>query len=219
MRRKGVTDVMTSIIVDLIIIGLIMIFYFLLQVGYLDIHTIVKEAGVERHVLDLAQALLSYDKLIYTEGGRHRGIFVKEKLDEQFTGSVEFTYNEVTGEIIYEKTSDIPKELGYPNSDIRLYVKDLETGKEWTISYNGPFTLEGIRAVKDFNCIISKIRMDITMIFRTPVGNPWEIIDIYSCLQSSASSYGSAKRTFPVAIKDGENIHSGILKVAIYEWW
>ena len=211
--NKALADTLATVIVDLIVIGLIVIFYLLLQIGQLDIHTMVKEAGVERHTLNLGQALLSYDKLVYIEDDAdytyiHRGVLAKEKLDAQFAGDS----SSATG-------SSIATELGYPDSDIRLYVKDFETGEEWALSYNGPFSAEGTRLVSDLTCLAGKIKIDITMIFRSPIGNPWEYLDVQSCMTSDASSYGSGVKSFPVAIKDGSEIHNGILEVAVWEWW
>lgn len=207
-----------TLIVDVIIIGLLAIFYFVYATKYYDIHTIVIEGGVERHTLDMGQVLLSYSKLIYIENDPdihytrfYRGVFVKENLDKNLCTSpgTEACFN--------KDASDIPKELGYPNSAILLYVKDFQTGRQWILPYTGPSGTSGL--VKDFGCLESKTRTGIDMLFRIPPISPWETYDVMSCLSSDASSYGGAVRSFPVAIKDGNSVHAGVLRITIFEWW
>jgi hypothetical protein len=114
--------------------------------------------------------------------------------------------------------SDLTREIGYPNAAIALYVKDFVTGDEWNLAYSGPSDISTNRLVSGVNCLVSKIKLDITILFRIPP-TPWETFDFVSCVSSDMSSYGSAVRSFPVAIKDGNSVHAGVIKVAIYELW
>ncbi len=208
-RSKGIGDLVPYAIMALLIIGVVVIFYILMMTKFLDIRTIVMEAGVERHTLNLAQVLLSYDKLVYVEEDYfsiHRGIFVKEKLDEQFKDGSELT-----------------NELGYPDSVILLYVKDFDANKEWALRYKGPFNLEGSKAASFIECLNEKTEFDVILLFQmilSPISHvgPWDYYTIAECTSSFASDYGTSVRRFPVAIKDGNEIHAGILVVTIDEW-
>lgn len=210
--KKGVTDLIPYVILVLIVLGLILIYYIRTEIGQMDIHVMILEAGAERRVLNLGQALLSYDKLVYIEeveaGDRaniHRGIFESGKIDIQF-----------------KEDSDLTAEFGYPDTFIAIYLKDVETGEDWMLSFNGPFD-KALGSEDVMTCIMSKTKIDISMLFRWPSGSPWEIPDIVSCLTSEFSSYGTAVRYFPVAIRyedsSGVHVNQGVLKVAIYEWW
>lgn len=204
VSNRGVSTVVITMIVTLIVLGLTVGVYILWLSKYLDIHEMVREAGVERHTLNLGQVLLSSDKLAYQDDiFTHRGIFVREKIVSQLQGGSELT-----------------EEVGYPNSIIVIGVEDFETNEKWDVTTYGSFSVEGLKLSDLITCLVSKLRIDFSMIFRRGPGAPfWETYDVRSCLRAEMSDYGSAVRSFPIAIKDGDDIHSGRLVVTVNEWW
>lgn len=207
---KGISMVVAVMVAALIGIGIMAAIHYIRSMAFWDVHVMVVEAGVERHAINLAQVLLSSDKLnveFPTEKSiPYRGIFDKEKIEQQFV-----------------KGSELSKEIGYPNSMAIIGVEDLDTGELWTLGIGGPVTIEGLKITSFLDCLISKIKIDHTIFFRVGFvpGFPsfWENYDVVSCIVSEASNYGAVVRYFPVAIKSGDEVHLGKLAVTVMEFW
>ncbi len=65
--RKGIATWIPLVLTALTAIGAVALLYFLLFARYFDIQAIIQSAEVQRHTINMAQVLLSSDKLVYEE--------------------------------------------------------------------------------------------------------------------------------------------------------
>lgn len=133
----------------------------------------------ENKAIIFANSLLSDSKLVYSdEIANYRGIFAVEKLDS-----------------LHDKKTKLS--LFYPETDIRVVVKDLDEGKSWA------FHVEDSESekIKDFLACIGE--EDILEPLQSCVPNRYSHI-----LESG----------FPVAIRYSDGVvHPGIMKVTVVE--
>lgn len=216
-KSKGISTVMIYGFLTLLVIALIIMLYFLFIGRYFELHAIVVSSEVERHTIDLAQVLLSSDRLCYSDNDQiHRGVFEESKLDIQLIDG-----------------SELSQEIGYPNSILIIGIVDVDTGDEWSMKIYGPFSIEGLHATEFIKCLSTKVKIDAGTIFRMgpcvvipPFFQPiclalsfWEYYDIGACLEAGISRYGTHKRHFPIGIKTGNDVHMGLLAITIMELW
>lgn len=202
LSRKGISMVVVGIVGVLIFIALMIVLVVIWFSEYLDIHEMVVESTVEGHALNLGQVILASPRLAYQDGiFVHRGIFEKNKIEEQLNPGSELT-----------------SEVGYPNSIIVIGVKDFENPDQtWQVKFKGRWSLSGTKTYTFLNCLWEQIEIEPRMIFKPTIF--WDIYDVAGCIQAEVSNYGTATRVFPVAIKDGDDIHSGALYVTVQEAW
>lgn len=195
MSKKGLELVTTGQIGAIVVLAIVVILILFFYQNYVNLSTIVNEFAVERHAVTLANVILSYEKLAEIEGATlNRAVFDINKLDA--IKSEEF-------------------QLGFPNSVAFVGVEDLDTGQKWLFNIQGP---TNIPALTSFNDCFSKIKIDISIVFRLPPGNPWTWPDLVSCFVSKISRQGSSTVSYPIIIRDGESIHTGRLIVTLMEF-
>lgn len=218
--RKGIATWIAQMLTALVAIGSVAFLYFLLFGRYFEIEAIIISAEAQRHVINMAQVLLSSDKLVYEEdfswvGGAntkrfHRAVFDKNKLDEQLINEAYFnTYQSTT------KDSEIRREVSYPNTATNIIVYDIDSGTRWILSFSGDEVqdIEGL-----FDCLYKNIDKSF---FGLP--GPFNIFILWDgwqyteCVAEYESKIGVFEKDFPVLIKDGEEMHAGRLLIRIME--
>lgn len=203
MRNKGISTTMTYIFTALLTLGLTALFWFLLLGYYIDVEAAVVSAEVERHNINLAQVLISSPRIAYSDGEKiYRGILDWEKVNNQLTSG-----------------SELLNEIGYPNSIMVISVRNLDTDESKSVSYLGSFPLRGFIWENFLECLQDKVKIRLDMIFRIPPGSPWYPSDIDVCAGTEASKYGTEVRTFPISIRKDNEVHPGILQIALMEVW
>jgi len=218
--RKGMATSIAQVLTALAAIGVIAFLYFLMYGKYFELHTIVMSNEAKRHVIDMAQVLLSSDKLVYEEdfGGLesnkikrfHRAIFDREKLDEQLINEYYFiSQGTVT------KDSEIRREVSYPNAATKIIVYDMESGTRWILSFGGP-GLEGVEQF--FICLYNNIDENF---FGYPkpynIFRLWDWWQAKECFDTYETKIGVFQKDFPVLIKEGEELHAGRLFIRVME--
>ena len=213
--RKGIATWIAQTLTALVAIGAVAFLYFLMYGRYFELHSIVRSNEAKRHVINMAQVLLSSDKLVYEEeaGGMkrfYRGVFDRGKLDEQLVDEDYFsTYSSVT------KDSEIRREVSYPNSATQIIVYDMDSGERWVLSFGGP-GLEGVGEF--FTCLYNNIDKNF---FGLP--KPYNIFILWDfwqgkeCFDTYETKIGVFEKDFPVLINDNGIMHVGRLFVRIME--
>ena len=229
--RKGVALSITKALMLLISIGFLVILIGLALGKYIETHSIIEGAEVERHVIILGNLYLSSGRLAVTDGNNiKRGVFDKEKLDKELINRGNFwDYLRLL------ETSDLFKEVSYPGSLITLGVSDLESSNSWFMLGRGYSTAGADKSVViDFaKCLLQKIKIDLNTPLRmlsiggfVPVAGPggisrlpslWDQQDFDGCTQAAGGKIGSSTKAFPVAIKDGNDVHIGIMTITLAE--
>jgi hypothetical protein len=205
--KKGIAKWIADVLAAFVAIGITAFLYFLLIGRYFDIQGVVVSSEAQRHTIGMAQILLSSDKLVYEESfgngmkRYYRGIFDKDKLDEQMISKQDET-----------KESELAKEISYPNTATQIVVTDISSSSNWVLSFNGPnFEGEG-----NFQtCMWDSIDWNILVWpFNIPAG-PWNMWDIATCALTYTTKVGVFEKDFPVLIKVGDELHAGRLFVRI----
>ena len=162
-NHKG-SILITSIIVGLLAVGAIAFLIYTFISKLYEMHTVTLEYETERHAINLANVLMSSDKLAYEQNGKiYRGILNASKLNDTMYNRSEFL-SDISGKL--KKLKDIG--IGYPNSYMIVEVIDLNTCKKnnecdgWVVSLKGPNTL-GINTKEFVNCLGSKITQQNTI--------------------------------------------------------
>jgi len=212
LGKKGIAMWILYMLTALFAIGLIAFFYFLLIGRYFDIHAIIVSNEAQRHAINMAQVLLSSDKLVYEEKFAngltryHRAVFDKNKLDVQL-----FTSLQDAG----SKVSEVQKEISYPNTGTQIVVNDLVSGSSWILSFGGP----GLENYAEFiSCLNDNIDKNIfSRVFNIPQNSPWNFWDMQECTATYTTKIGIFEKDFPVLIKVGEDMHPGRLFIRVME--
>lgn len=207
LRAKGISTVLLQVLVGLLTIGICALLVFFIFGKYFDIHLIVLSSEVERHTINLAQLLLSSEYLVYGEDGifnKSYKIFDRNKLDLQLGTSIS----------TLTKDSEINREIGYPNSVHIIYVEDFSNNKKWFLVGGSSTTAEEFSAVEYINCLISKLPSNIFDIAFPYIWDKW---DVYSCELRVSKKIGTFVKSFPVAIRDGDETHLGRLTIRLIE--
>lgn len=213
--KKAIASWIIQVATTLFAAGVIALLYFLLFGRYFDIHAIVVSNEAKRHVINMAQVLLSSDKLVYEEdfgnGMKrfHRGVFDKNKLDEQLmTHCVNFPKN------CDIKDSEVREEISYPNTGTQIVVSDLDSDTSWTLAFGGP----GLENQVEFmDCLHQNIEPNIFVwVFNVPL-SPWNLWDLVECAGTYETKIGIFEKDFPVLINDNGNLHAGRLFIRVME--
>ena len=209
--RKGIATWIAQMAVGLFSIGVVAFFYFLLFGRYFDIHSIIMSNEAKRHVINMAQVMLSSDKLVYEEeiGGMkrfYRGVFDRAKLDEQL----------MTDKSDPKEDSEIREEISYPSTGTQIIVYDIELEKSWTLSFRDP----GLDIQEQFlECMLDNIDKNIfSWVPNNPLfPSPWNFWDIVECAATYETKIGIFEKDFPVLINDNGVLHAGRLYIRLME--
>jgi len=230
IKSKGIQDSIVGTFTLLLAGGILAAIYITGIQNQLDVTRAVIEFQTERHTINLAQAMLSNEKLVYFDGEHyHRAIFDKEKLDAIMK----------MGDVGIEDFFSSNNELinTYPNSLTYFIVKDLESDEIWSATVWGPTTYEE-SAISNFaTCMSNSAKIDANSIYsiigaaasRNPLLlflSAWDIWDLGKCLGVLGLESGDFFATksditsegFPVAIKNGNEVHVGKMTVQLIEW-
>jgi hypothetical protein len=230
--RKGLALTFGAVLEGLFTIGALSLLYWLLLSRFLEIHLAVTEATVERHAINLANVLISSEKIAYEKDEKiSRGVLDSSKLDDVFIRKSEF--------LAYAKGYLQPKDIGigYPNTLNLVEVIDLENCKDsecdgWIVSLSGPILLEGLSVSKFATCLTENVKIEIGSLFRLiatgdPVMALWQHWDINKCIQNTmpgsvksfftASSISSKGLPILIRYPNGE-LHIGKIIVGVGEW-
>ena len=234
MRRKnkGIVLTISAVIEGLFVTGVLALLYWMFLSRVLEVHVVVSEMNAERHAINLANVLISSEKLAYEKDGKiSRGILDSTKLDNVFINKREF----LSDVRVYLEPKDIG--IGYPNTLNLVWVLDLDSCQDsdcdgWMASLSGPVTLEGLKPVKFTECLAENVKLDqwgsnFRFYFGGIFGALWQPQDIEKCIKnanplgvksfftwSAISSSG-----LPVLIRypDGD-LHIGRIKAGVGEW-
>ncbi|MEM5853174.1 MAG: hypothetical protein QXG39_00920 [Candidatus Aenigmatarchaeota archaeon] len=228
-KNKGLVITLNLILGALFAVGLIALIYWIFISRILEVHVAIEENTLERRAINLANLLISSEKIAYEKDGKiMRGILDSEKLENIFSREYIFLSQEL-------KTKNIG--IGYPNSIILVRVLDLEecdssgNCKGWATLLSGPISLEGTSINKFLKCLSEHVKLDVGSIFRWAVGGIvlglWQPWDVKNCVQNTMPANVKAIFTtskissqgLPVMIKypNGE-LHLGRISVAIGEF-
>jgi hypothetical protein len=137
-KNKGITITLSLILGGLFAIGLMGLIYWIFISRILEVHVAIDEYTNERHAINLANLLLSSEKIVYEKEGKlMRGILDSEKLDNVFSKENSFSV-----------ANPIDIGIGYPNSITIVRIIDLEACdnsgncKGWAATLAGPTSLE-----------------------------------------------------------------------------
>jgi len=213
MRNKGISLTTVEGFLILIVLVLIVLIIGLFFGKYFDLKTIVKSNEVERHAINLAQSLMSHKNLIFIDDNKvHKGIFDKQKLDNYLTKEQNFV------DIGNLQPNEHFQDIGYNSSYAVITIFDSENPEQkWIFSVAGSFAEEQTSLAQTITCLKQNGKMDITSIFKILPFTPWDFWDLKKCGIEFASSGGSSLKGFPIAIKDVDSVHAGIMYVRLME--
>jgi hypothetical protein len=235
-KNKGIVETINAVFVGLFVIGALALIYWFFISRILEIHTTVNEATAERHAINLANVLISSEKLAREDEGKIlRGILDSGKLDNVFVNKKKFLEAASANNLDeYFQPKDIG--IGYPNSLNLVEVIDLESCQNsacdgWIVSLSGPISLQGLSAVKFANCLAETAKLDTGSLFRYmmfgPVGALWQSFDIEKCIantipanmKSFFTGTPISSKGLPILIRypDGD-LHIGKIIVGVGEW-
>lgn len=243
-KSKGIALTISAALESLFVLGIIAFIYWFFLSRILDIRVSVMEATAERHAINLANVLISSEKLAYKDNGKiSRGILDASKLDNVFINKNDFLAD-VRGSL---QPKDIGIGIGYPNTLNLVEVIDLEKCKNyvtstrppttvtecdgWIASLSGPVTLQDLSIPKFLDCLEQNKKIDVGSIFRGFIGGIpgvfWQPWDIGKCAQNTIPSNIKSiftgtpisSKGLPIVIRypDG-SLHSGRMVVAVGEW-
>lgn len=218
--KKGIATWITQMLVALIAIGAVAFMYFLFYGRYFDIHVIVISNEAQRHAINIAQVILSSDKLVYEETFSspnkepikrfNRGVFDTAKLNSYL-----MLYSDTSNLDKLSAENEFTKEIGYPNSYIDIVVVDLKNGDKWMKSYSGP---EASVPNEYWECLWNNV--DDSFFGSPNLFNAailWDFWDITECTATFQTKIGTFVTEFPVMIRSGDSFHTGRLMVRTTE--
>lgn len=211
--RKSLASWIVQIFIAFFAIGVVAFLYFLMYGRYFDIHYIVQGNEAKRHVINMGQVLLSSHKLVYEEtfddGTKrfHRGVFDKDKLDNQMVNYAGF----IAG-LLGTRGEELGEEVSYPQTGTRILVEDIDNGDEWIVSFGGP----GLENTAMFiDCLNSKVDEPFWEI--VPHYTPWKDWEAEECYSAYEDKLGVYSQEFPVMIYDNGDMHAGRLHLRVME--
>lgn len=240
-KNKGIVLTFSAVIEGLFIIGVLGFLYWFFLSRFVNIRVSIDETLTERHAINLANVLMSSEKLAYEENGKiSRGILDSNKLDSVFIKK-----DDIAGRTTFLLQ---PKDIGigYPNTLNLVTVVDMEKCQNndcngWMVSLSGPATLQGLSIGEFANCLSEHQNKNIDlgsyfrMIAGYELGGPfmgflagsWQPWDIEECVKNkippSIKSFFTdtpiSSKGLPVLIRysDGE-LHVGKIVVGVAEW-
>jgi hypothetical protein len=202
------------VLVAFFAIGVAALFYFLMYGRYFDIRTIVRSNEAKRHAINMAQVLLSSDKLVYEEefddGSKrfHRAVFDKAKLDAELVKQ-----SELIPAILGSKSKELIESVSYPDTMTKIVVTDVDEGNTWVRAFGHP----GVSGVSQLvKCMYDKVNVNIFTI--TGFVSPWNNWDSKQCFKTYGSNMGMFNQEFPVMIYANGEMHAGRLYVGVLEF-
>ncbi|MCD6402861.1 MAG: hypothetical protein J7K98_00855 [Candidatus Aenigmarchaeota archaeon] len=175
-----------QIIILLVIIGLIVAFWVILNKNIIDFHFIMKEFHGRNEAIVFSNVLLSRKEFIHENGERMRAVFDSQKL------------NSLNGKKITE--------FGYPNAYVSVVIEDIENGKHWSFYFES-LDMPEEKKSKVVECYL-KLLQPLTLggaLFT----NIW---DQYECIANELKK-GTYLDVYPVAISYGDEVHLGKMYV------
>jgi hypothetical protein len=218
---------MMFILKGLFAIAIIGLLYWLFLDTILQMHVAINENTNERHAIQLANVLISSEKLAYENDGKMmRGILDVDKLDEIFV---------ISGSLNLVSIKDIG--IGYPNSLTLVRIIDLEKCNSfdicdgWIGYLSGPITLQGLSIVNFGDCVSEHAKADVGSLFRGLFTGPalawWNPLDLANCAENNLPSsfkllFTDSQITsegFPIVIKyPNGDMHLGRIYVLLGEF-
>ena len=238
-QSKGISLTFSAVLEGLFLIGAVALLFWLFLSKILDIRVAIDEATTERHAINLANVLISSEKLAYKDEKILRGVLDSSKLDNLFIKKNSFILNPLS---YMTKVADIG--IGYPNTLNQVVIIDLEKcGNDncdgWIGLLSGPISIEGLSIVKFTECMGQNIKIDVGSIFRgivggiiggpvgAFVGTLWQPWDLDKCIKNTIPPSikgiftGSpiSSKGLPILIRyqDG-TMHIGRIIVGVAEW-
>jgi hypothetical protein len=201
MRKKGLATLFAQIFFGLVTVFLSVLLYIFLTGAFVDLSTAVKENTADRNTINMAQILMSSDRLAYNDGYQiHKGVFDVEK---------------VRTEIIPNPT--LSDEISFPNSIVAIGIKDLQDDTEFKTIFVGEARIFKRTVVDFFSCAIKILEPEFNGIFtRVDI---IDIPEITSCYIENPLGSQSSIRDFPVSIRISDGtVHPGILSVNLRQY-
>lgn len=223
LGKKGIATWIAQLLTGLFAIGVIALIYFMMFSRYFDIHVIVKSNEAKRHVINMAQVMMSSHRLVhedsFDDGSKryYRGVFNSTKLDDNL--GIEGDLRN----IILDKGAALRDEISYPDTATRIVITDLETGKVWLVSFGSP-GLENIGQL--MTCFLDKIpetAAEWLEMFKPSfstgikIESPWSKWDVEECYETYTSKIGVFSQDFPVMIYNDGEMHPGRLFLRVME--
>lgn len=165
-QSKGLSLTISAVLEGLFFIGIVALGYWFLLSRILEIHVATLSSDNERHAINLANVLLSYEGVAYVNEGKiERGVLDTSKLDKFASRkgtSYDLTNKDFTSSALknYKEIS-----LGYPNTVSLVWVTDLESCSEstgcvvWVTTLVGPISVSDLTPVKFINCLSENFGM------------------------------------------------------------
>jgi hypothetical protein len=209
MGSKGIATWISQIIIGLLAIGCVAFLYFLFIGRYFDIHSVIVSNEAQRHAINMAQVIMSSDKLVvedkFDDGTKryHRGVFDSSKLDRQFA----------TSKADAGKVGMVSEEIYYPNIGAQIVVNDMYNNRNWAMAIGG----SGLDNVGQYlNCLWTHIDLFNLVVLHA---GPWNDWDATECYGTYATKIGIFEKDFPVLIYDSASgqYHPGRLFVRVME--
>lgn len=213
---KGLATMIVQVIMGLVLVMLAVLFYMIFVGNFFDIQIQVKSGEVERHAVQVANALMSSPSFVYVdEHQTHRGVFDREKLDKNF--------NEET----------IKSEISFPNSVMAVRIQNVEdtSYRKELLMFVDLNSLDVAQTVLNMgfeelsvfqNCLGEKVGR----IFAEPTRafNIFNLRDVDACYVTEGSKRGlSGGLDFPATIryvgKNGEPVYEqAMVSVSLREY-
>ncbi|MEM2506775.1 MAG: hypothetical protein QXF61_07035 [Nitrososphaeria archaeon] len=165
--NKGLALTVNAILEGLFFIAVIALLYWFFISRILEIHITTISSDVERRSINLANVLISHEKLCYEENGKiHRGLIDSKKLDYLASakgGSKSLNSSDFISQAL-KNYKDIG--VGYPNTISLVVISDLEDCEEehgctiWFITLaNSNFTAKP-SSNQFTDCLIENFKTD-----------------------------------------------------------
>ncbi|MHA1828276.1 MAG: hypothetical protein ACTSX6_06470 [Candidatus Heimdallarchaeaceae archaeon] len=176
-RNKGLALTVSAVLTGLFFVGAAAFLYWFILSHFLTIRTVVSQAETERHAMNLANVLISSEKLAYVKDGKiYRGVLDSRKLDSFFTKKGG-TQDVGSSEYIDALLTDVKEiDLGYPNTFNLVNIIDLSSCDQegncavWSTSLLGPITVERSKVMNFLDCLKQSFDNDVTGWVRRSAG-------------------------------------------------
>jgi hypothetical protein len=237
---KGISICISVAITVLIVIGVVALLYWFIFARFFELHVSVEENEVQRRTINMANVLLSYEKLTSSSSTSKnlRGIFNKTKLDAMaiFLSKAE---TEDYANAVKEAARNAKElNIGYPNTYTIFSVVDLESCEEekcdgWVGAFKGPFNVDATYASRFIDCLSNNVDLSVGSVFRGivlgTIFSLWQPWDLAKCGKEGMSglkeiffSYSSVPTIssgLPVLIRyPDDTTHIGRLYVGVWQW-
>jgi len=182
----------------LVVIGVTVALYALINKSIIQFHIIPFESHARKHGIIVATVLLGDKRLVYKDGKNYyRNVFDAEKLNKIRGGKIEY--------------------MGFPNAFVKVTIVDGETGEIWSF-YFEPRGVKEEDVQKFISCAsnLLKASMWVRVSWSSLFADIWEE---YKCLTTSFTEKGVYMDEFPVAIKNGDDVHPGRMIITFSQWF